>query len=152
MESLRQYMLSVVSAAMILGILKGISGQSKLLKLVGGLFLTFVILQPLARFDFADLTDYFGGFSETGSMIAAGGGMEAEEVRRSIIKQQVEAYILDKAESLEVELQVSVELGPEEMPAAVRLQGRVPSDVKNRLMQIMESDLGIAKENQLWVG
>lgn len=152
MENLCQYALSVISAAVILGILKGIWGGSPLMKLVGGLFLTLVILQPLARFDFSDMRDYYSGFSQMGSAFAADGELQAAEAGRSIIKEQVEAYILDKAKDLGAQIQVSVELGEDDTPVSACLEGTVSPYTKAELEQILEAELAIAKENQLWIG
>ena len=152
MERLCQYALSVISAAVILGILKGIWGGSPLMKLVGGLFLTLVILQPLARFDFSDMRDYYSAFSQMGSSFAAQGELQAAEAGRSIIKEQVEAYILDKAKDLGAQIQVSVELGEDDTLVSACLEGAVSPYTKAELEQILEAELAIAKENQLWIG
>ena len=73
---------------------------------------------------------------------------------RTIIKGETEAYILDKAASLGVELEVDVLL--EDMypmaPKTVRLSGSVSPYVRNRLQNIIAEELGISKENQIWIG
>lgn len=152
MEGLGQYVLSVVAAGLILGILKGISGNHALMNLAGGLFLTFVIVQPLADFDFTAMTDYIESFSAEGTATAAMGEAMGDEAYRSVIKAETEAYILDKAESLGAVLTVSVTLNEDAIPETIRLQGGISPYAKARLEQMMQEELGISKENQLWIG
>ena len=69
-----------------------------------------------------------------------------------IIKAETEAYILDKASQLNVELSVEVTIDEENIPTAVTLSGEVSPYARRQLQEIIESDLGIAKENQRWTG
>ena len=61
MKALGQYILSITSAAMIFGILKSLLGgkgtSAILLQLVGGLFLAFTIVTPIADIDFDKILD-----------------------------------------------------------------------------------------------
>lgn len=152
MDELRQYVLSVIAAGLIFGILKGISGQRVLVKLAGGLFLMFVIVQPLADFDFSAMADYMESFTEEGEDTAAIGAAMGDEAYRSVIKAEVEAYILDKADAMGAALTASVTLDENAKPLAVRLQGHLSPYSRVRLEQMMEDELGISKENQLWIG
>ena len=69
-----------------------------------------------------------------------------------IIQEKTEAYILDKAGQLGLQLQaeVSVSETEEPVPWAVVLSGEVKPDQKRRLEAILEQELGIARENQQW--
>lgn len=147
-----RYGLTVIGAAMVLGILKTIGGKTKVLEWAGGLFLALVMLQPLGDFDFTDITAYMEGFSLEGQRTAAMGRLQGDEAYRAVIKSELEAYILDKAVGLGADLQVEVVLQDEGLPESVRLLGDVSPAAKARLSQIIEEDLAIAKENQLWIG
>lgn len=158
MEQLSRYILSVIAAAMITAILTGIldkkGSAGTLVRLIGGLFLAFCIVQPLANFDWSALTAFAEGFSADGEAAAAQGEILADEEYRSIIKSRVEAYILDKAETYQAELTVEVTLSDQDVPvpAAARLQGSISPYAKSQLQQMMEEELGISKEDQLWIG
>lgn len=152
MENVSGYILSVIAGAMILGILQGICSKAPLLRLAGGLFLTFVILQPLAEFDFSDITDFMEAYSDAGVHASALGESMGDETYRSVIKAEVETYILDKAETLGAQLRVEVMLGENAIPESVQLRGNISPYARARLVQMMETDLGIARENQLWIG
>ena len=147
-----KYGLSIVAAAMVLGVLKSIGGKSRVLEWAGGLFLALVILQPLAGFDFSDITEYMENFSLKGSQMAAIGKIQGDEAYRSVIKAELESYILDKAGTLGAELEVEVTLGEGGLPEEVILRGPISPSGKAQLVRIMEEDLAISKENQIWIG
>lgn len=158
MEALGKYILSVTAAAMIVGIVSGCvdskSGAGAMLRLIGGLFLTFTIIQPIARLDFTALTAFAEDFSIDGEAASAQGEIIAGDTLRGIIKSEMEAYILDKAGLYQTELTVEVTLSLDDVPTpeSVRLSGAVSPYAKTKLQQMIEEDLGIPKENQLWIG
>ena len=70
-----------------------------------------------------------------------------------LINQRLETYILDKADVWGTALTVSFQnYGENMMPEQVVLRGKVSPYVKAQLQQSITSDLGIAKENQIWIG
>ena len=71
----------------------------------------------------------------------------------SIIKEQVTAYILDKASSLGLNLEVEVTMtgSSPPVPSAVALKGTASPYAKQRLQQIITDELGIPEENQSWI-
>ena len=71
---------------------------------------------------------------------------------QDIIKSTCEAYILNKATELGADIHVSVSVNSQHIPFAARIMGEVTSDVRKQLEQILETDLGITKENQSWTG
>ena len=158
MELLRSIVLSVVSASFVLAILGGLLDEkgsaSALLRLIGGVFLVLTILTPLTKMDFSGIDGYLESFSADGEDIAANGAACAENEYRTIIKERVEAYILDKAAAAGASLSVEVTLSDEDVPVPVwiRLSGEITPDAKGQLQQILEEELGIAKEDQIWIG
>ena len=158
MESLGRYILSVTAAAVLLGILRTLldnkSSSGALLQLIGGLFLTFTVISPVTSIDPDAFLDVSWEFAEQGSTLAAQGQAIARDELQSIIKAQCEAYILDKAQTYQAALEVAVTLNQEKIPApaAVRLQGRVSPYAKQALQQWLYEEMGIPREDQLWVG
>ena len=76
----------------------------------------------------------------------------SRRAKAELIKQNVQAYILDKAKELHAPITVQVvlqEIG-EPLPQTVILTGRVSPYAKAQLQRMMEEDLGIAKEQQQW--
>ena len=155
MEGLRNYLLSIFSAAIICAIVMRLMGEkgthATLTKLIAGLFLAFTVIYPLADIRIGDLTGLTAGYSDTAEQAAAMGQLLTKESIASGIKAKTEAYILDKAAALNTRLQVEVTLSDDiPCPKAVRLAGSVSPYAKAQLQTIIAQDLGIAKESQLW--
>ena len=157
MEALRQYVVSVVAAAIICGIVtgflsKGNAGQ--IIKLICGLFLAFTVIRPIAKIDITDLSNFSLSFSkEAAEAVALGENLSRESIAE-IIKEETEAYILDKAAALNAAPEVEVTVSDEEpiIPIAARISGERSPYAKQQLQRVLEEELGISKENQLWTG
>lgn len=78
----------------------------------------------------------------------------ADDARREIIKAEAEAYILDKAGSYGLQLEVCVTLREDDIPVpeSVCIAGAVSPYARTRLEILIENELGIPKERQLWTG
>ena len=83
---------------------------------------------------------------------AAMGEKLARDSMADIIKEETEAYILDKAADLHVNLHVEVTVGEDNLPTAVTLSGEASPYARRQIQAIIANDLGIAKENQKWIG
>lgn len=156
MDTIRDYLLAIVAAAIICGIVTKFLGekgaQGALAKMICGLFLTFTLVRPIADFrigDITDITDWYSG--EADRAVSAGTSMTKNALRQSI-KARAEAYILDKAEQMRAELTVQIELSEDDIPVpkSIQLTGNVSPYTKNRLQTIIKEDLGIDKEHQKW--
>ncbi|MBO5129705.1 MAG: hypothetical protein J6B95_05105 [Oscillospiraceae bacterium] len=156
MEEIRQYVLSVAAAAIVVAIVTGLTAEKSsggmILRLMGGLFLAFTVLGPVAELSFGDVGEYFAAFSSDGEQAAADGKFAAREAVCSYIKSETESYILDKADAFGAALSVEVKLTEGGIPDSVRLRGSVSPYAKACLENMMAEDLGISKENQTWIG
>ena len=158
MEQVNAYVISVVASAMIVGIITGLlhkkDTSAVLIKMICGLFLAFTVIRPVVSLDVGNIRSYIAAFSEDGADAAAEGENLAAQAYCSYIKSETEAYILDKADAFGAELQVEVTLddGEVPVPAGVRIQGNVSPYAKACLREMMEEDLGIMEENQIWIG
>lgn len=152
MPALRQYLFSLVAAAIVCGVVSALgqlSGSKKLVRLLCGLFLVLTALQPLINLTgvrFEGLEDY----RQQARAYVEEGKARSELAWRGIIKDRCCAYILDEAAKLQAQLEVEVVLSPEGMPHQVQLTGRCSPHAKARLSTIIQEQLGITKENQLW--
>lgn len=155
MDALRQYILSLIAAAILCGILSGWNSQSmtgSAQKLIAGLFLMITILRPVLSFQGVNLIDRISPYIQEGQLAAADGEKIYRQARVGLIKEEVEAYILDKAASLNLELQVDVVLSEDATlhPEKVIVSGKAMPYAKQQLEYFLESTLGIPKENQQW--
>lgn len=157
MEVLGKYILSVTSAAIVYSLLQSLlvknSSSAILLRTIGGLFLTFTVLAPIAELDFDAISDTPWNYSVQGNSFAEHGRQLSEDRLNEIIKTQCEAYILDKAMSYQTPMHVEITLSKDEtpVPVAVYLKGSITPYAKNAIQNWLQHDMGIPKENQIWV-
>ncbi len=157
MESLRTYLLSVTAAAVLCGMVMSLLGKkgtiAALGKFLAGLFLSLTVIAPVVNFSTGDWSSYWQTFSLDGQDAAQAGIMMAQSAQADIIKQNLEAYILDKAASMGADLTVAVTLrdGDVLTPTSVRLSGQVSPYIRQQLSAIITEELGIAKEAQEWI-
>lgn len=83
---------------------------------------------------------------------AAMGENLARDSMADIIKEETEAYILDKAADLHANLRVEVTIGEDNLPAAVTISGEASPYARRQIQAMIANDLGISKENQKWIG
>lgn len=157
MEALGQYILSVTAIALLCGVVSGIvrsGGAKEVIRLLCGLILAFAVIRPLAHVNLKDLEEGSFPFAQEAEAMAAGGEEMARQALAEGIKAECEAYILDKAAAMDAAPQVEITLSQDEppIPVAAAIRGSVSPQVQSQLATILETDLGIAKENQLWTG
>ena len=157
MANVRSYILSIVAVAVICAIIKTLLTDKTTIgmiaKLLCGIFMTTTIIAPVTQIRFYSITDYFEDLSTASDIYVKAGKAAADDHVSGIIKSQVEAYILDKANHLGLNISLEVELDDSnyKVPCGVKIQGTVPPYAKEVMSAYMEDSLGIARENQLWM-
>lgn len=121
-------------------------------KLIAGIFLAFTIIRPLVNIEFSGLMNWSEDYNTDSLKLVTAGKSQTRTALIKIISQRTQAYILDKAQALNTVLEVEVTLSDDEIPVPVkvRLAGNVSPYAKGRLQTIIEEELGIEKENQVW--
>ena len=157
MDALGRYLLSVSGAALISGIVLGFvkdSTHHTVLKLVCGLFLMLTVIRPMVHIPLAGLTRFSLPYLEEASGASAVGEAYALNQLQLLIKQETQAYILDKATSLGANISVDVVLdtNPPYIPITVYLDGTVSPYAKKQLSDYIAEKLAIGKEAQIWTG
>ncbi len=156
MEALKEYLLSVTCAAVICGIaLKILNSKGTCAvigKMMGGIFLAVVVISPIAGIEFDLWSDWTDTFSQEASKAVAAGEREAEYAMAEIIKEQTRTYIMEKAKQMDLQLEVSVDVSKDALPVpeSVRIVGKLSPYAKNKLQEMIATDLGIPKEKQQW--
>lgn len=153
MESLSRYVLTLVCGAVICAIVLSVSpggSGAPMRRMMCGLFMAFLAISPLKQLDLSEYT-LFSNFSLEAETAAQDGMLQADGAIISIIKEESEAYILDKAEALGFTLEACVEVdGESHLPVAVTLSGSITPYAKQTLAGLIQDDLGIGKEAQTW--
>lgn len=155
MEGMRDYLLSVIAAAVIGGIVNSIAGKGaggSMIRLIAGLFLTFTLIQPVVDLNINSFTDWVDGISQSSTAAVTDGLSMRDNALRAGIKDAAEAYILDKACRMDVSLAVEIGLSDDELPVpeSISLSGNVSPYAKQQLQALIAEDLGIDKEHQKW--
>lgn len=156
MAGIRQYLLTVNAAALICAVLNTLSGPKGavkgILKLLSGVFLALSVISPLLDIGQLELS----GFTQTlqndaVEAVALGKSMAADSAEQ-IIKEKTAAYILDKAESMNLDIEVEVYLDDSFPPQlnGVTIKGSASPYARETLKEYIEKNLGIEKENQRW--
>lgn len=156
MHALAEYIICVSAAAFVCGIVNSLmpKGPAKeVLKLVGGLFLAFSVIRPVADIRIPELAEVSASWQEEASEAAALGEEMAREAAAESIKQELEAYILDKAGELRLTVEAEVFLEEETLlPESVTVSGNAAPNSRQRLTDWIESELGISEEDIRWIG
>lgn len=158
MDGVREYFISITAAAVLCACVRSIAGDkgtaARIVKLICGLFLAFTVIQPVAEVKITDLVIFTADIQAEADAAVSTGEDFARESMAGIIKSETEAYILDKAQAfraaIQVEVTVSDDIQP--VPQEVRITGSVSPYVRAQLQSIIENDLGITKEDQIWIG
>lgn len=153
MLSLGRAAVSLVCAGLICGIAVNLTADTfadKLIRLLCGLFLTLTLLQPLKQLNLPELSPILDTYRNDANLAAQKGEQLAEQARLSGIKQRLRAYILDKAKQLNMNIEAQIMLSPEGQPLAVEIVGVYDEAARKTLSGYLETQLGIAKEDQQW--
>ena len=155
MDSICQYFLSIIVAALVCSIVKALvgskSGYGRVVSLVCGTFMTITLLSPWVNWDFKEFALPSDGPNAEGDSIARQAQEETRNELRSIIKERTEAYILDKALSMDADIQVDVILHEDEpIPVGAVITGDLSPYNKTVLSRYMLDALAIAEEAQIW--
>lgn len=157
MEQIRAYLLSVIAAGVICSIVTSLPGKSMtvstLLKLTTGIFMAVTVISPLISLQLPNIQSYMDAFSMDAAYVVQTGQEIAMTETKDIIKSKVEAYILDKANAFGADLTVQVSVSEDQfpVPCAAELSGAISPYAKLRLTQFLEDELGIRKEDQVWI-
>lgn len=157
MEELRRYILSVAAAAALCGILSGLvknSTASGVFRILCGAVMAAVVLIPAAGLECPEFVLDMDSFSLAAADAASEGEKISQAAIEDIIKQRTEAYILDKASAMDLQLSVEVMVNGEAIPVPVKavLSGTIAPYDRQRISDMLEAELGITKENQVWTG
>lgn len=158
MNAICQYLLSVTTAAILCGLAKSVTHEKRaygtMVRLVAGVLLAVTVIAPITQLHLGDLPTLTDDLTVSASRSTQSGEQLASEELTQIIKHQLSAYVLEKASMFGVELDTEFLL-PDDgsfQPIGVVVRGAVPPYVRQRLTQIIAEDLGIAKEDQQWIG
>ena len=152
MQFLRQWLLGIVSCALLVSFCEQLTPSGALRKLVrftGGLLLILSILQPVTRLNLDILPLDLDAYREAMAQAHITLEDEREGALTDSIAARTGAYIEDKAEQLGCSVRAVVQtedVNGTPLPASVTLYGQENA----ALADYIAAQLGIAKEKQVW--
>ncbi|MEA4895330.1 MAG: stage III sporulation protein AF [Oscillospiraceae bacterium] len=125
------------------------------LKMLCGIVLIIAMISPILKQDFPSLSMDMSEYRKRADEIIGKSKEKENSLSRTIIEDELETYILDKAKSLNVELksvEVSVKWGDEGSwyPYEAHLKADIPDREKNLISNSIEAELGVPDERQYW--
>ncbi len=157
MGNITRYLVAVTAGAALCAVIRRLAGVSagnqKIIHLITGVFLALAVISPLKYVDLDMLPTIGEDFRLEAEHAAAMGEAASREQMCAIIKEETQAYILDKALDLNAQIQVEVFVSEEDIPVlrGVTVKGNISPYAKKRLMSILEKDLGLSEEAQTWI-
>jgi len=156
MSDFKQYIITVSAVAIVgciaITICDKKTTSSAMIKLIVGVLVTLTVFKPLIDIKISDISGYLSSVNTLSADCIQSGSLWADSETAAIIKERSEAYILDKASSMGVQIEVEVSVLNQTpfQPETVTITGSVPPYARTQLSDNIETDIGISKENQIW--
>lgn len=157
MEQIRSYFIGIAAIAMAIVMIRLMLHDGvvkKTVTFVSGILLALVVLAPIVNIELDSFAKYLSKLEIEADIRSSGIEIENKALIARIIQEKTEAYILDKAASLDAEVIVSVDIETGDSypyPYAVTISGGITEVQKSALSGYIESELGIPKERQVFV-
>jgi hypothetical protein len=152
----KDYLIQIVCAAILCVIatelVPGKTVSAKLIRILCSLYLTICVISPFVNISFSDFSEYIEQFDINAAGAVEEGKKNSAIQTAAIIKANTESYILDKASSLglSIDVEVTVSDSIPLMPVKICYTGTVAPIYKHQLQSWVEKELGIKKEHQQW--
>ena len=156
MSSVSQYILKVTSTALLISIVTCIIDNKSpimpYIKLVSGLFLTVTVFSPILGATVGSISEYITMINTDADSIIVQSQQDQHLQKVELIKERTEAYILEKAETLGLEVSVEIDFANADsiIPSEAHIFGAVSPYAKKQLTAVIANDLGIPEEHQIW--
>jgi len=154
---LKAYFVSIVTVSLICSVVQSFplkDAAKDLTKLICGLLMAITVIAPVRNLDFSSISIPAIVLSDDAQSTAAAGEQLARNTLAEIIKTETEAYIQTKAAEMGADVFVTVSVSNDDLPVptAAVISGSLTAYERNLLQNILNSQLGIAKENLQWIG
>ena len=155
MELIRNWILGLVGAAVFCAIATELTPKGpvkSVVRCVCGVVMAAALLAPLVELDFPDYALNLARYRASAAAVTAEAEKISDTLNRRVIEETLEAYILDKAQTMGAALtgaDVTVRWSTEGVwyPVAVELGGRE----NGALSDWIAAELGIPREEQRWL-
>ena len=123
------------------------------MKLITGLVISATVLHPIVDLEHLDISQFISAVPTIDRTAISEAKLQTSSALEKHITDTVQAYILQQAQSLGVEINAEVTVSQDELPVpmSVTITGEISPYKKQQLISIIENDLAIARENQIWI-
>ena len=155
-DAIRGYLLSIVAVCLLTALARSLipeGGVRRVSSVVCALLLVLCALSPLLQLDIDAVAQSLARIQMENETLRTGVAVKNRELVSQIIKQNTQAYILDKAASMGLTLQAEVEMhdgGDYPYPYRVTLSGMCTEAKRQALTRYIEENLAIPAERQAW--
>lgn len=154
---MKEYIFSIISAAIISAIVgcfvSGKTSAGKMIRLLTGTLMAITVITPLTQVSFKNISEFWNDTAlDAESYVSQGEDAATQEIN-AIIKDRFEAYILDKATRMGLEIAVEVDFddSTNSIPSQITISGALSPYAKGVLSEYITDHLGIPKECQNWI-
>lgn len=156
MSSIGAYIISILCAAIVCGILTSLVSKNKvsggIIRMISGILLSIAVVAPLVNMKWEELETYISSVQVDAASAAEEGSQAANAETSAIIKKELEAYILEKAAAMNLTISVQITMTEDfpPQPYSVRLSGSISPYNRKMIENYIASELGIPEERQVW--
>ena len=157
MDSIRQYVISIISAAIICGIIKGMIGNGLsqgIIKILCGSFLAFTFIKPIGVFSFESINASMSLAIDEGNRLVTDGQNASRVAIQNEIADRISKSVAQKAKNVGAEITVEVIYSEDSIPVPIALEivGEISPYAKVQLSHYILSEYGIGEEDIHWIG
>lgn len=150
-----RWMIGIFAAALLTAVALAITPKNKkAVALAGGLIMILAAVKPLGELTYQDISAQIAKYQIKADELRSGIDVGSAEIMAVIIQEQTEAYILDKAAELGLEIEVKVTTQQASdgwpYPTDVKVTGQLSESDIQRLGRIISEDLAVAPDRQEW--
>ncbi|NCB74129.1 MAG: hypothetical protein EOM51_05220 [Clostridia bacterium] len=153
-----QWIRAIAGAALICAAATSLTPKGKVknvLKFICGIVLICAMVNPIIKQEFPSISLEMSKYRSDADDIIASAEEKENKLSRTIIENELEAYILDKAQSLNIKLEsveVSVKWGDEGCwyPYELSLTANISQRERMLISNFIEAELGVPNERQYW--
>jgi hypothetical protein len=157
MMQIRQYLLSVCSAALLSASILSLTPKGRVRQIVkvgSSIVLMIAVLSPLVSLNAEKIAKSLAMRRMDIEQMQTGVEIKNRDLLSQIIKEKSEEYILDKAREMGLELEVDLTMrdeGDYPYPISAKIEGCASDTEKMIVTKIVEQDIGIDAEHQEWI-
>ncbi len=147
MGQISQWVSGIAGAVMIVAAISAITPKNsagKSVLLCGSFVITFMLVLPIMKLDISELSELGREFKEESVKAAEAFEKDSDILSDQLIKKEVDKYILKRAEEEGVHCSVDTDI-TEKVPTSVKIT--VDADKKEKIINIIETEIGVKREN-----